>query len=74
MRREIYDTLIARVNGALDYDVRWRPNEYESDGFVERVCPLQLVGGSHEQADCPTCGSQLLANRTNVAGAGGQQI
>jgi hypothetical protein len=72
MRREIYDTLIARVNHALDYDVRWRPNEYEPDGFVERVRPLELMGGNHEQADCPICGTQLLGNRTNVAG--GQEV
>jgi hypothetical protein len=42
MRGEVYDALIARVNGALDYDVRWQPNEDEPDGFVERAGP----GGS----------------------------
>jgi hypothetical protein len=39
MRGEVYDALTARVNGALDDDVRWQPNEYEPDGFVERVRP-----------------------------------
>jgi hypothetical protein len=39
IRGDIYDVLIARVNGALDYDVRWRPNEYEPDGYVEQVQP-----------------------------------
>ena len=74
MRREIYDTLIARVNGALDYDVRWRPNEYEPDGFVERVCPLELRDGNHEQAGCSQCGAETFANRTDAPCAGGQEI
>jgi hypothetical protein len=56
MRREVYDVLTERVNGALDYEVRWQPNEYESDGFVERVCPLELIGSCHAQEGCPTCG------------------
>jgi hypothetical protein len=54
------------VNGALDYDLRWQPNEHESDGFVERVCPLQLTNGNREQQGCPTCGARLFPNRTEV--------
>src|SRR6266545_2281657 len=37
MRVEVYVALAERVGSALDYDVRWQPNEYEPDGFVERV-------------------------------------
>ena len=74
MRGEVYDALIARVNGALDYDRRWQPNEYESDGFVERVRPLELMGSSHTQEGCPTCGAQILANRTEVVCACGQPL
>ena len=37
MSGEVYDALIERVGGALDYDRRWQPNEYEPDGFVERI-------------------------------------
>jgi len=47
MRDEVYDTLVARVGDALDYDVRWQPNEEEPDGFVERVHPLELMGSTH---------------------------
>ena len=74
MRSEAYDALIARVGGALDYDVRWRPNEYESDGFVERVRPLELTNGNHEQAPCPQCGAHIFANRTEVVCACGQPV
>jgi hypothetical protein len=74
MRGEVYDALIARVNGALDYDRRWQPNEYESDGFVERVCPLELIGSSHVQEGCPTCGAQILARATEVVCACGQPL
>ena len=74
MRGEIYDALIARVNGALDYDRRWQPNEYEPDGFVERVCPLELTNSSHTQEGCPTCGAQILTNRTEVVCACGQPV
>jgi hypothetical protein len=45
---EVYDALTERVNGALDYDVRWQPNEYEPDGFVEQVRPP----GTHQQQPC----------------------
>jgi hypothetical protein len=41
MRGEVYAALVARVGSALDYDIRWQPNEYESDGFVERIRPLE---------------------------------
>jgi hypothetical protein len=74
MRGEVYDALIERVNGALDYDVRWQPNEYESEGFVERVRPLELIGGNQEQAGCPQCRACLLANRTEVTCACGQAL
>ena len=74
MRGEVYDALIAKVNGALDYEVRWQPNEYESDGFVERVCPLELTNSCHAQEGCPTCGAQVLANRTEVVCACGQPV
>jgi hypothetical protein len=74
MRSEVYATLAARVGGALDYNVRWQPNEYEPDGFVERVRPLELMGGSHDPASCPQCGAQILANRVDVACACGQAV
>jgi hypothetical protein len=74
MRGEIYDALIERVGGALDYDVRWQPNEYEPDGFIERVRPLQLNNGNHEQAGCPQCGARIFANRTAVICACGQAV
>ena len=74
MRGEVYDALIARVNGALDYDVRWQPNEYESESFVERVCPLELTNSSHTQEGCPRCGAQILARGTEVVCACGQAI
>ena len=74
MRGEVYDAIIAKVNGALDYDRRWQPNEYESEGFVERICPLQLTNSNHTQGGCLTCGAQILANRTQVVCACGQPI
>jgi ribosomal protein L37AE/L43A len=54
------------LGSALDYNNRWQPNEYEPDGFVERVRPLQLTNGNHEQAGCPTCGARVFANRREV--------
>ena len=45
MRVEVYAALAERVGSALDYDVRWQPNEYEPEGFVERVRPLELLSG-----------------------------
>ena len=74
MRGEVYDALVERVGSALDYDVRWQPNEYEPDGFVERVRPLELTNGIHAQAGCPQCGAQILANRAEVACACGQAV
>jgi hypothetical protein len=74
MRGEVYDALTTRVNGALDYDVRWQPNEDEPDGFIERVRPLHLTNGTHEQAGCPTCGAHILANRMEVVCACGQAV
>jgi hypothetical protein len=62
------------IAAALDYDVRWQPNEYESEGFVERVRPLELTNSSHAQEGCPTCGAQILANRTEVVCACGQPV
>jgi hypothetical protein len=74
MRGDVYDVLTARVHGALDYDIRWRPNEYEPEGFVERVQPLQLTDGTHAQAPYPQCGAHVLANRVQVRCACGQAI
>jgi hypothetical protein len=70
----VYDALAERVGGALDYDVRWQPNEYEPDGFVERVRPLELTNGSQAQAGCPQCGARVLANRMEVVCACGQAV
>jgi hypothetical protein len=74
MRSEVYEVLAARVGGTLDYDVRWLPNEYEPDGFVERVRPLELMGGILAPAGCPQCGAQILANRAEVVCACGQAV
>jgi len=74
MGSEVYAALAARVGGALDYDVRWQPNEYEPDGFVERVRPLELTNGMHTSAGCPQCGAQILANCAEVACACGQAV
>jgi hypothetical protein len=74
MRSEVYEALAARVGGALDYEIRWQPNEYEPDGFVERVCPLEPMGSILVSAGCPQCGAQILANRAEVACACGRAI
>src|SRR5262249_12880405 len=74
MSGEVYEALAERVGSALDYDVRWQPNEYEPDGFGERVRPLQLTNGSHTQAGCTRCGVRLLANRAEVVCACGQAV
>ena len=74
MRGEVYDALAERVGSALDYDVRWQPNEYEPHGFVERVSPLQLTDGNDDQASCPQCGARILANRAEVMCVCGQEI
>jgi len=67
MRGEVYETLAERVGSTLDYDVRWQPNEYEPDGFVERVRPLELTNSILAPAGCPQCGAQILANSAEVA-------
>ena len=74
MRSAVYELLAERVGGALDYEVRWQPNEYESDGFIERVRPLELTNSSHAQEGCPTCGARVFANRTEVVCACGQVV
>jgi len=74
MRSAVYELLAERVGGALDYEVRWQPNEYEPDGFIERVRPLELMGGILAPAICPQCGAQILANHAEVACACGQAI
>jgi len=74
MRVEVYEALVERVGSALDYDVRWQPNEYEPDGFVERVRPLELMGGILVPAGCPQCGALVLANHAEVACACGQAV
>ena len=73
MRTDVYEALVERVGSALDYDVRWQPNEYESDGFVERVRPLELSYGILMTASCTQCGTQLLANRAEVVCACGRR-
>jgi hypothetical protein len=52
----------------------WQPNEYEPDGFVERVRPLELTNGVLMPAGCPQCGAQILANRAEIACACGQAV
>jgi len=74
MRGEVYEALAERVGSALDYDVRWQPNEYEPDGFIERVRPLELTNGTHAPAGCPQCGAQIFANRAEIACACGQAV
>jgi hypothetical protein len=60
---EVYDALVAHVGSALDYDSRWQPNEEEPDGFVERLHPLDLRGGTHASANRVHCGAQVPPNR-----------
>jgi hypothetical protein len=74
MRGEVYAVLAERVGGALDYVIRWQPNEYEPDGFVERVRPLELTNGVLMPADCPRCGAQILANRAEVVCVCGEVV
>jgi hypothetical protein len=74
MRAEVYELLAERVGSALDYDVRWQPNEYEPDGFVERVRPLELTNGILVALGCPQCGVQLLANRAEITCTCGQVV
>jgi len=74
MRSEVYELLAERVGSALDYEIRWQPNEYAPDGFVERVRPLELTNGILVAAGCPQCGAQILANHAEVACACGQTV
>jgi len=74
MYGEVYEALAEGVGSALDYDVRWQPNEYEPDGFVERVRPLELTNGILAPAGCPQCGAQIIANRAEVVCACGQVV
>jgi hypothetical protein len=74
MRGEVYAALAERVSSALDHDVRRQPNEYEPDGFVERVRPLELMGGILAPAGCPQCGARIIANRAEVVCVCGQVV
>jgi hypothetical protein len=74
MHGEVYAALVTRVGSALDYDIRWQPNEYEPDGFVERVHPLELTGTTHVPVDCSACGAPMLDNRAALICACGQAI
>ena len=74
MRAEAYEALTERVGSTLDYDVRWQPNEYEPDGFVEHVRPLELTYGILVTSGCSQCGVQILANRAEVICACGQAV
>ena len=74
MPGDVHAALVERVGRALDYDIRWQPNEYEPDGFVERVRPLELTSGTLAPADCPHCGAQIFANCAEVACACGQVV
>jgi len=74
MRGEVYAALAEHVGGALDYEIRWQPNEYEPDGFIERVRPLELMSGTYAPTGCPQCGVQILANRAEVACACGWAV
>jgi len=74
MYGEVYAALVERVGSALNHDIRWQPNEYEPDGFVERLRPLELTNGIIVSADCSQCGAQLLANRAEVTCACGQTV
>ena len=74
MRAQVYEAFVERVGSALDYDVRWQPNEYESDGFVERIRPLELASDILVASNCLQCRAQLLANRAEVVCACGQAV
>ena len=74
MRGEVYEALAERVGSALDYDLRWQPNEYEPDGFVERVRPLGLTNGILAPVGCPQCGARIIANRAEVVCVCGQVV
>jgi hypothetical protein len=74
MRAEVYAVLAERVGSTLDYDIRWQPNEYEPDGFIERVRPLELISCILAPADCSQCEAQILANRAEIVCACGQVV
>ena len=74
MRAEVYEALAERVGDALDYEIRWQPDECEPEGFVERVRPLEVSYGILATVFCTRCGVQLLANRAEVACACGQAV
>jgi hypothetical protein len=74
MRAEACEVLVERVGSALDYDVRWQPNEYEPDGFVEHVRPLERTYGILVTSGCSQCGTQILANRAEVMCACGAAV
>ncbi len=74
MRAEVYEALAERVGDALDYDVRWQPNEYEPEGFVERVRPLELTIRILVPASCPQCRAPLLANSAEIACSCGKLV
>lgn len=74
IRAEVYEALAERVGDALDYDVRWQPNEYEPDGFVERVRPIKLTSGILAASCCPQCQALLLAHSAEIACARGQLV
>ncbi len=74
LRGESYAALVERVGSALDYDIRWQPNEYEPDGFVECVHPLELINGTQAAADCPQREAPVLANRAAILCASGQAV
>jgi hypothetical protein len=71
---EVYATLVERVGSALDHDIRWQPNEYEPEGFVERMRPLELTNGILVPTDCSHCGAHLLTNRAEVSCACGHAV
>jgi hypothetical protein len=54
---QLYTDRQERIGDALDYDVHWQPNEYEPDGFVERVRPLELTNDILVASGCSQCGA-----------------
>ncbi len=70
---EIYAVLVERVGSALDYDVRWQPNEHEPDGFIERIRPLELISGTHTPTHSSQCDTYILANRAESRARGIRQ-
>jgi len=58
--------LAKRVGGALDYKVRWQPNDYAPESFVERVRPLELMGGMLASPGCPHVTAQAVPERAKA--------